>query len=1008
MNQKVWIWSARTGKQIAGPLLGESAPEFSPNGKSFLTISTNGVRLWATDTGEGLPIAFRAEAPIRSAHFSPNGHWIVTACSDKTARVWDATSGKAITEAIRHETEIFDATFSPDSQRVLTVSMDNKSRMWDIHTGQMISQPIPGALHFSPDGQRALVTSVEGVFVWELEAGKAITEALRYENKTTFAPQLSTDGKRIVIGSEDAGVSILDAHNGGLLSEPLRHPGAFTMGEFSPNGHRVVTFSWDETARVWDAFTGRLLFEPLQHEASILSAQFSPDGLRVLTASIDKTAREWDANTGKPLIELRHEASVYSAQFSPDGRWILTLSFDHKARLWDAQTGKPTEVCVSGVSLAQISPDGQWVVTAGRDNTAQVWLVNTGQSVGVPLRHEGEIISVRFSPDSHCIVTASKDKTARVWDTATGELIAGPFRHEGEVFSALFSPDSRWVVTASDDKTARVWDARSGQPLTESLRHEGRVNSAEFSADGTRVVTASDDKTALVWDVNTGERLTEPLLHRGSVLSAQFSPDGQRILTTCSDGAARVWDEGAAQVPVPIWFIEWAEAQAGRRFNSQRLDVAVSTTEQRECRQQVAGRKDTDFFTLVAQWIQADPETRTISPFSPITVADYVNRRVQESTVLSLREAIRLSPTNSLAFARLAELLKDMDPKLSPGCLDEAQFYAEYSLKQDPINAEAWRALAGIQFLRTQTVDALRSVDRAVELKPGSYQSWEAKGNMLEKSGRTSEALEAYSQALQLFRHPAELPSVEVKRVLLSRARVFKTLNRLREAGEDICAAYGVPLRQGTLAPLLLDLSIFYNAGFRGNWHGDLRENDLSELPVGTQRLAGVSFDVRGLIQIGNIPESAKDFPFIQASNVFETNRFPQEILGIPVGRACRSLNFLHAAINAGTETSAKAGEQIGFYRLHYASRQLREIPIVLGKDVTDWWTQNNEPSPSAGGPVVAWTGTNGDSRRENRSIRLFKTHWENPLPDDKIETIDFVSSHLLAAPFLVAITVEQ
>jgi len=116
--------------------------------------------------------------------------------------------------------------------------------------------------------------------------------------------------------------------------------------------------------------------------------------------------------------------------------------------------------------------------------------------------------------------------------------------------------------------------------------------------------------------------------------------------------------------------------------------------------------------------------------------------------------------------------------------------------------------------------------------------------------------------------------------------------------------------------------------------------------------------------------------------------------------------HFLHAAINAGKETTAKSGDQIGAYRLHYASGQVRELPIVLGKDVMDWWSQNGE-SPSAGDPVIAWTGSNAKSRRENRNIRLFKTDWENPLPDTKIDTIDFVSAHSTAAPFLVAITVE-
>ena len=42
-----------------------------------------------------------------------------------------------------------------------------------------------------------------------------------------------------------------------------------------------------------------------------------------------------------------------------------------------------------------------------------------------------------------------------------------------------------------------------------------------------------------------------------------------------------------------------------------------------------------------------------------------------------------------------------------------------------------------------------------------------------------------------------------------------------------------------------------------------------------------------------------------------------------------------------------------------------------------------------------------------NRRIRLFRVTWDNPSPDVEIRTLDFVSLMRVAAPFLVAITVE-
>ena len=40
---------------------------------------------------------------VKSAAFSPDGRFVVTASWDRTARVWEAATGKAIGEPLRHE-----------------------------------------------------------------------------------------------------------------------------------------------------------------------------------------------------------------------------------------------------------------------------------------------------------------------------------------------------------------------------------------------------------------------------------------------------------------------------------------------------------------------------------------------------------------------------------------------------------------------------------------------------------------------------------------------------------------------------------------------------------------------------------------------------------------------------------------------------------------------------------------------------------------------------------------
>ena len=56
----------------------------------------------------------------------------------------------------------------------------------------------------------------------------------------------------------------------------------------------------------------------------------------------------------------------------------------------------------------------------------------------------------------------------------------------------------------------------------------------------------------------------------------------------------------------------------------------------------------------------------------------------------------------------------------------------------------------------------------------------------------------------------------------------------------------------------------------------------------------------------------------------------------------------------------------------------------------------------------MVWKGENDLTREFGCRLRLFMTTWDNPHPDKKIATIDYVKSgDTPAAPFCLAITLE-
>jgi hypothetical protein len=224
-------------------------------------------------------------------------------------------------------------------------------------------------------------------------------------------------------------------------------------------------------------------------------------------------------------------------------------------------------------------------------------------------------------------------------------------------------------------------------------------------------------------------------------------------------------------------------------------------------------------------------------------------------------------------------------------------------------------------------------------------------------------------------------------------ASARKALSKLPPTPMDIhveeISRLGIPARDPRAAPNLIDLTAFYNAELTNSWYGPVdMGNDLAPLPQGLQQLAGVSFDVRGIIQLYQAPGAP---------------RFPKAVSGIPISRHCQRIHFLHAG---AVPKELPEELPLAKYVFHFVDGQKAEMPICKGLDIRDWWVKPGVPRETKRS-VEAWTGTNAMGIIKQRPIRLFKSTWENPRPNVEVKNIDYVSMISEAGPFLVAITAE-
>ena len=215
---------------------------------------------------------------------------------------------------------------------------------------------------------------------------------------------------------------------------------------------------------------------------------------------------------------------------------------------------------------------------------------------------------------------------------------------------------------------------------------------------------------------------------------------------------------------------------------------------------------------------------------------------------------------------------------------------------------------------------------------------------------------------------------------------MVRTLSCLA-VGALAAALAAAPIRKGEESNFI-SLKGHTNVKWDENLHSDrFPNNNLKSLPTGKQKFEGVEFEIGdGLMQLGS-------------SSVEK----PKEIKGIKVGRTLKKLHFLQA-----TGYSTANDTTIGKYVIHYEDKTTADVEIVYGRDVVDWWAYPEQVAPTKGKAV--WEGENEASKGFNAKIKLYLMTWENPKPDKKVASIDFVAPNpeQPAAPFCVAITAED
>jgi WD40 repeat protein len=327
----------------------------------------------------------------------------------------------------------------------------------------------------------------------------------QWKQQEVASVSLSEDGARIVIGTGDGSVKVVDVGSvDGILSleEDAPHPTALGVEileehvEFLPeldideeeesedsvcvaislNGARIISGSTWSDLKIWDAGTGACMQTLEGHTQRVCSAAVSACGERVISGSEDRTVKVWETESGRCLRTLvGHSGGVRSVSISASGDNIVSGSEDMTVKVWDAHSGAclRTLTTTEAVRSAAVSADGARVVS-GSFKSVKVWAASTGVCTQTLNEQAGGLVAI--SGDGTRVLSA-ETSTVKVWDADSGAFLCsfhgslptdprlwGNFRMR-PVLSVAISADGLRIAAGFTEALVKIWDAPPGRDV---------------------------------------------------------------------------------------------------------------------------------------------------------------------------------------------------------------------------------------------------------------------------------------------------------------------------------------------------------------------------------------------------------------------------------------------------------------------------------------------------------------------------------------------------------------
>lgn len=498
-NVEYHMWEIESGREVLS-FIGEQAGLFnglalSPDSTYIASADRNELYLWDPFNKEKL-------------HTIPYNGWSLAISPDSrilvggstTLKSWNTKSAEELLTYDNHTRNVEKIVFSPDGNTFASGDTGGKINIWYLEP----PPPLPIEEDNTPSLAK-LLRSVTGNKK-ENNTKQLIKWTLLGHTLPIKALHFSSDGEKLVSGSDDGTAKVWDVNTGKELFTIHGHTGSVKDIRFINNGTTLLSGGSDGIIMQTNMDESGITEEVIQTKPPwyAFDMTFSKDGKTVASGCWGEV-RLWDAETQKFYTPLgKYSEFVLSVAFSPDEKLLGSGHWRGRVFLWDVPNRKLYETLdghTEDVRSVAFSPDGKWFASGSKDGLVNLWELDNMTKTTLPINAENGIEKVAFTHDSD-LITALWNGEIKLWDTDTKEHIADFFDARGTLDGLEISPDGKIMVTGLHGGLIRFFDME-----TRSLFHQFNTGESTapthftFSPDGSILVSGSNNGTLLIWDL---------------------------------------------------------------------------------------------------------------------------------------------------------------------------------------------------------------------------------------------------------------------------------------------------------------------------------------------------------------------------------------------------------------------------------------------------------------------------------------------------------------------------